>query len=80
MSDVRFAFPLFALQAVREVSEADEMRMNSVRLVRRLALVDRKWSRDNGGGDGGDAPAYDMETLRALQKQFADDDETGCVI
>ena len=62
---------------VREATEADEMRMNSVRLVRRLALIDRKWSRDNGGD--GDAPAFDMETLRALQKQFADTDETGCV-
>ena len=67
-------------QAVREASEAEVMRLNSVRLVRRLALVDKKWTREHSGGDddgdGDDAPAFDVETLRTLQWQFGDFNET----
>ena len=63
-------------QAVCEASEAEVMRLNSVRLVRRLALVDRKWTREHSGGDDGDAPAFDVETLRTLQRQFGDFNET----
>ena len=37
-----------------EASEAEVMRLNSVRLVRRLALVDKKWMREHGDGDDGD--------------------------
>ena len=66
-------------QAVCEASEEEVMRLNSVRLVRRLALVDKKWTREHGGGDDGDdgdAPAFDVETLRTLQRQFGDFNET----
>ena len=62
-----------------EASEEEVMRLNSVRLVRRLALVDKKWTREHGGADDGDgdgAPAFDVETLRTLQGQFGDFNET----
>ena len=55
-------------------SEGEVMRMNSVRLVRRLALVDKKWTREHSGDD--DSPAFDMEALRTLQRQFGDFNET----
>jgi len=66
----------FLNQAVCDVSEGEVMRMNSVRLVRRLALVDRKWTREHSGGGGGDdddnSAAFDMGALRTLQRQFGD--------
>ena len=58
-----------------DASEEEVMRMNSVRLVRRLALVDKKWTREHaagGGEDEGSPAAFDMETLRTLQGQFGD--------
>ena len=62
------------------MSEGEVMRMNSVRLVRRLALVDRKWTREHSGGGGGDdddnSAAFDMGALRTLQRQFGDFNET----
>ena len=70
----------FLNQAVCDVSEGEVMRMNSVRLVRRLALVDRKWTREHSGGGGGDdddnSAAFDMGALRTLQRQFGDFNET----
>jgi len=59
---------------VCDASEGEVMRMNSVRLVRRLALVDKKWSREHSEDD--DSPAFDMEALRTLQRQFGDFNET----
>ena len=66
---------LFSNQAVCDASEGEVMRMNSVRLVRRLALVDKKWTREHSVDDD-NSPAFDMEALRTLQRQFGDFNET----
>ena len=56
------------MQTLPAPSENEVQKMNAVRLVRRLVLIERK-RRGKSAGD------FDVEALKELQKQFGGDDD-----